>query len=181
MIPKPIGPDLLGEIWKPVPGHEQYAEVSNMGRLRTTPRLVGTEAGSGYLNANLNGKVNGYGCSRGRERNKGSFRVPIHRIVAIVFLGKPPKGREEINHKDGNKLNNSVANLEYCNRSENMKHAYANGLIKKHNTHKLSDADYREIRKLYATGDYTHETLAVKFGVSAVHIGYVLHRSPRKV
>lgn len=176
----PIGPDLEGEIWKPVPGFELYYEVSNMGRMRTTPRIVGTEAGNGYLNASMPGKFLGkYGASRGRSRDRGTFRVPIHRMVAHVFLGPAPKNKPEINHLDGYKLNNRHSNLEYCNRSHNVKHAYDNGLIRRHNTHKLTDDQYKEIRSLYSDGGWTHETLAVKYGVSAVHIGYVLHRSPR--
>lgn len=176
----PIGPDLEGEIWKPVPGYERYYQVSNMGRMRTTPRIVGTEAYNGYLQANMPGRFLGkFGSSRGRSRHRNTFRVPIHRIVAHVFLGPASKKAPEVNHLDGFKLNNKQTNLEYCNRSRNVQHAYDLGLIRRHNTHKLSDAQYKEIRRLYAKGGWTHETLAVQFGVSTVNIGYVLHRSPR--
>jgi len=177
---KPIGPDLPGEIWKPVPGHERLVEISNLGRLRTTPRVVGSEAANGYMQANLPGMVMGKGQARTRKRDHGTFKVPVHWIVCLTFLGPPPTNKHEPNHKDGNKLNNSVGNLEYVTRSENIRHAYKLGLRKRCHTHKLSDEQYAEIRRLYRTGEWTYDQLAVQFGVSSNNIGYVLHRSPRK-
>lgn len=53
----------------------------------------------------------------------------VHRIVAETFLGKSDL---EVNHKDGNKTNNRLSNLEYVSRSENIKHAYKLGLIPNH-------------------------------------------------
>lgn len=52
----------------------------------------------------------------------------IHRLVALAFIPNP-NGYEMVNHIDGNKLNNNVENLERCNASRNMKHAYENHLI----------------------------------------------------
>lgn len=54
-------------------------------------------------------------------------RVPIHRLVATHFI-KKEKNKNEVNHIDGNKENNSVTNLEWCTRRENMIHAYKLGL-----------------------------------------------------
>lgn len=51
----------------------------------------------------------------------------VHRLVAECFLPNPC-GKREVNHKDGNKQNNSVQNLEWASRSENMSHAYRTGL-----------------------------------------------------
>ena len=178
MIPPPIGPDLPGEIWKPIPGFEHHAEISNKGRLRSTPRKLGHEAAGGYLMANLPGPVRGYGRPRSRNRDKHAWQVPVHQIMASVFLGDHPIEKTQINHKDGNKLNNSVDNLEYCTPSENTLHAYAMGLNPGNGPkRKLTPALYDEIRDLYRQGGWTHEKLAVKYGVTATHIGYVLHRS----
>jgi len=55
----------------------------------------------------------------------------VHRIVALTFYGNPPDGKPEINHIDGNKENNHVNNLEWCSRSENIKHGFDNHLFDK--------------------------------------------------
>lgn len=52
--------------------------------------------------------------------------ITIHRLVALNFLGVPPDGYE-VNHKDFNKLNNSVGNLEWVKRQDNIRHSYTNG------------------------------------------------------
>lgn len=51
----------------------------------------------------------------------------LHRLIGECFI-KKPEGKNQINHKDCNKLNNDVSNLEWCNNSENQLHAYQNGL-----------------------------------------------------
>ena len=68
---------------------------------------------AGYREVNINGKF---------ER--------VHRIVSICFI-ENPENKPCVNHKDGNKLNNDISNLEWCTYSENTKHAYENGLEKK--------------------------------------------------
>jgi len=51
----------------------------------------------------------------------------LHRLIGECFIEKP-EGKNQINHKDCNKFNNDVSNLEWCNNSENQLHAYQNGL-----------------------------------------------------
>lgn len=71
----------------------------------------------GYYSTKIRNVISGkYFCRR------------VHRLVAACFLGIPNPDHI-VNHKDGNKLNNTVSNLEYLTRSENIKHAIRTGLI----------------------------------------------------
>ena len=71
----------------------------------------------------------------------------IHRLVAEAFL-ENPNGFEMVNHKDGNKLNNDVSNLEWCDASYNMKHAYKNNLIAIRTTRVIQyTRDFQKIRE----------------------------------
>lgn len=63
-----------------------------------------------------------------REINIKGKNYLVHRLVMKEFLPVLNQDRLDVNHKDGNKTNNSLNNLEWCTRSENIKHSFANGL-----------------------------------------------------
>ena len=63
-------------------------------------------------------------------RDKKHHHIKIHRIVADAFIPNP-YNLPQVNHKDGNKLNNNVNNLEWCSCSQNIKHGFDNNLYKK--------------------------------------------------
>lgn len=111
--------------WKSVKGYEGIYEISDTGLVRNLRKdsknrtyhgkiLIPGLTGSGYPFVLLS--VNGV------TKNK-----MIHRLVADAFISNPDKLRE-VNHKDGNKTNNRVTNLEWCTRAENLKHAVNTGL-----------------------------------------------------
>jgi hypothetical protein len=94
-------------------------EVSNYGNVRNviTKKLLKPRLKRGYLQVVL--------YLDGRRKNYN-----IHRLVALAFM--PNKDRSlQVNHKDGNKQNNKLANLEWVTVSENLKHAFKTGLISK--------------------------------------------------
>lgn len=105
------------EIWKDVEQTEGKYEISNLGNLRCKSRSVNikgfiTKYGYVYCNLRFNGK------------RKLVFR---HRLVADAFLPKL-NPNFEVNHINGIKTDNRVENLEWCNRSHNVQHAYDTGL-----------------------------------------------------
>lgn len=102
------------EVWNEIYNHPDYI-VSSLGRVRSYKRGKELELrpginSRGYLCVALDGKS-----------------VCVHRLVAETFI-ENPDGYIEINHIDGDKTNNCVTNLEWCDRSHNLKHAYDNGL-----------------------------------------------------
>lgn len=110
------------EVWKDIPGYEGRYQVSNIGRVKSLPRneqfckraeeliLKTFVCGSGYQEVILKKK----------QQRKPKL---IHRMVAEAFVPNP-EGKEEVNHKDGNKNNNAYTNLEWVTPRENIRHSY---------------------------------------------------------
>ena len=110
----------------------------------------------------------------------GNRRVTIHGLVAEAFVPNPDN-LPQVNHKDGNKLNNNANNLEWCTRSHNGKHAYDTGLSKQytgqeHHNSKLTEEAVRFILENYRPRDKKlgARALAQKFNVSTAAISAVV-------
>ena len=103
--------------------------------------------------------------------NEGKFRyIRKHRLMALSFLPNP-NNLDSVNHKDGNKLNNNISNLEWISHKDNMQHAHSNGLIK-YSNYKLSLADKVKIKSLIDSG-MTNRELSEVFGVTDWYIASV--------
>lgn len=104
------------------------------------------------------------------SNNGTQKRVLIHRIVAIHFI-KNPNNCKEVNHKDGNILNNNIDNLEWVSPKMNMQHAVKNGLHKaafgiNAGLSKLNDEKVVELRTKYNTGKFTTRELAKEYNMN---------------
>lgn len=115
------------EVWKTIEGHPNYM-VSNMGRVKSNKikflpkKLVVEDDGYHILNQLFD--KDGYVLV-----NVDCHSKRVHRLVAKAFIPEV-KGKTLVNHKDGDKRNNKVDNLEWCTNKENIRHAYANGFVK---------------------------------------------------
>ena len=102
--------ELKKEEWRPIDGYEGLYEVSNLGRVKSLKygkeRILRPKKCKGYLKVGL--------CRNGKHKI-----LYIHRLVATAFIPNP-EGLEQVNHKDENKSNNCVENIEWCSAWYNM-------------------------------------------------------------
>lgn len=154
------------EIWQPVLGDWGLRyEASSHGRVfsKISKRILALRhRKSGYVAVKFSGR---------------EFR--LHRIVWEAFNGKIPD-KMEINHIDGDKKNNRLDNLECVTRSQNLKHAYATGLMDvsgdKNPNAKLTASDIEEIRRIYAGGKYGYTKIGKMYNVSRYTIRDIIRR-----
>lgn len=125
----------MGEIiWKDIPGYEGLYQVSNDGQVKSLERKLYTVTENGEMipfeirpgrilkPGNTLGKSEaGYKYVSLAKHDKKPFL--IHRLVALTFL-PTVEGKPLVNHKNGNKIDNRLENLEWCNKSENQLHSY---------------------------------------------------------
>lgn len=117
------------EIWKDIPGYKGLYQVSNLGRVKALPKLVGRgkryHASEKFIK--LQKTQNGYMIATlSRDGNKNRFLV--HRLVAIVFIDNP-LDLPFINHKNEIKTDNRVENLEWCTAKYNSNYGARNQKI----------------------------------------------------
>ena len=166
----------MSEAWKDIEGYDGRYSISNAGRIRSNNYMnssktkilsVNKLVGRGYVQKILyaNGK-----------KPRG---VLLHRLVAEAFLDKPEfEDQINVNHKDGNKLNNSFENLEWVNHQENNAHARRTGLNKNFGSRchqsKLEEFDVLAIRKLVSMGRISQARLARAYGVTPMVLSNIL-------
>lgn len=161
----------------PIPSTLGHYAVSRCGRVRRILKVRGHHS----VGRDLSTRIDKYGypqvalCINGKER-----AYTIHRLVAEVFVPNP-ESLPQVNHKDGNKLNNTPRNLEWCNAGHNLKHARETGLWKaakgsRVTSSKLTDEKVREILRSPKTGI----ALAKKYQVSVSCISMIRLRKTWK-
>lgn len=162
----------MKEIWKDVKDFEGHYQVSNFGRLRSLDRKIIFKNGRVCLYKGkirkLNKSDNGYivvGLF-----NKCNYRmVTLHRLIAETFIPNPDN-LPEVNHKDENRLNNNVDNLEWCTHKYNNEYS-----------HTMEKAYISKRKSVLQIDKYTNEIIA-KFNSltdamnkTGIHKSYISH------
>lgn len=162
----------MQEIWKPVKDYECQYEVSNFGRIRSLDREITNFFGT---KTKLKGRV-----LRGSLLNNGYLTICfssktkkyVHQVVAEAFL-LPSEFKHTVNHKDGNKTNNHIDNLEWNTYKQNNNHAREIGLNNQHgencNLSKYSDQFIDAVRNVHKKYNPSYEDLGRLFGLTGCH------------
>lgn len=146
----------MKEIWKDIPNYEGLYQVSNLGRIMSLERNINQFNGHQTIEKKINKRIlkttkqnSGYVVVKLSQNGK-SKTFSVHRLVARVFMGESTL---QVDHKDGNKENNKLNNLEYVSSFENMKRAFKNNLVTlKKNEINQYDLDGNFIKTWYNAG-----------------------------
>ena len=117
---------------KDILGYEGLYAVTKDGRIWSYPKPCSSKKGKflkprlSITKENRTTPRSSHSVSLYKNGKRKSYLV--HRLVAFAFI-ENKESKPDINHKDGNPLNNDVSNLEWCTKSENMQHAIKSGLI----------------------------------------------------
>lgn len=152
------------EIWKPIENYEGLYEVSSYGRVRSVDAPI--NAGLKYNDHRIrkgrvlkqNAKRNGYFTVDLSKDNKVKT-ISVHRIVATAFLEKT-EGANVVNHKNCNKHDNRVENLEWCTAQYNREHAKENGRYHNPNGKAVECMqNHRVFSSSYEAAEWVNETV----------------------
>lgn len=165
----------MEEIWKDVEGYEGFYQVSNMGRVRSIERRLND--GRIYGGRILEQKQvrNGYMQVHVSKDNKGKY-LSVHRLVARAFVPGFVEGAD-VNHKDEDKTNNRVDNLEWCSHSYNSQYGHRNDTMVEQRSLEvvMMSEDGSTIREFPSLREAARAS-----GVSAAHICQVCKGERKK-
>jgi hypothetical protein len=165
----------MEEIWSKIDVggfYEGLYEVSNLGRWKILPRILQTVRGKGWRltkeKITEGSNSNGY-RTIAMKKDRIKYQIDLHILVARAFI-ENPENKPQVNHKDGNRSNNNVDNLEWATPKENTVHAWGTKLAiatkgEERSTSKLTEEQVIKIRCLYKSGSYTLRELGKEFGV----------------
>lgn len=144
------------EQWKDIEGYEGFYQVSNCGRVKSLARetnaVIQMNTEDRIKKASQKGK-DGY-LTVQLYKNNTAKSVYVHRLVAESFIPNPLK-KKTVNHKNGNKQDNRVENLEWMTYKENNKHAYDTGLNDE--KHRRNNRTSIAVRQLDVQGNLISE------------------------
>ena len=170
---------MLTEVWEDIPNYEGFYQVSDVGRVRSMDRVITDRDGimRKYKGRVLKPSIIHSGYEQVRLCNDGGCNAKkVHRLVLETFEPHVNMGDLDVNHIDGNKLNNRLTNLEWLTRRDNVLHAYDIGLLnsvgERNPSAKLSKVDILEILERLDTGEL-QKNIASDYGVGLATISNI--------
>ena len=169
------------EEWRDIKDYKGFYQVSNLGRIKSLERIVKHSKGGVKMQKERILKTSKSRYELASLSKEGCIKsYAVHRIVAETFIPNP-KNKPQVNHKDGNILNNSAMNLEWCTASENTIHCIENSLRltargESSGPSKLSNDEVIEIRRTLASKKISYRSLAKSFGVNKQTISNIHKR-----
>ena len=158
---------------KDVIGYEGLYAVTSDGKVWSYPRGNGMNKHGKFLKQETSGRYPMVSLMKNGSRKQAT----VHRLIAEAYL-ENPNMLPQVNHIDGDKHNNCVENLEWCDASHNMRHAHENNLVKLNpksaeearkagfSRRILTFKDAEDIREMYSTGNYTQREIGEDYGVA---------------
>jgi hypothetical protein len=173
-------------LWKPVKNYEDIYLVSNKGVVKSIDHLVIHKNGRNRIQKGriLKTSISKKGYVQvSLSKNNKRFHTGIHRVVAIAFIPNP-NNLPQVNHKDGNKLNNEEDNLEWSTNSDNQLHAIVNNLTnpnygENHHLAKFNNSEVKVLRELHKKG-LSNKHLALCNGISQTAMSNILREKTYK-
>jgi hypothetical protein len=148
---------LFEEQWKDIPGYEGVYQASTHGAIRTVEGK--TTSNRRYKTRRWKSRIlKGRGDNPRTGKRVSLWKDGKHkdwlvaRLVALTFLGYPPEGFT-VNHKDGNRLNNTVENLEWLSNGDNIRHGFETGLYSTQKSISVSCGDFSYSFRSYSELD----------------------------
>lgn len=172
--------DYNSELWKPISGYSDY-QISSLGRVRSLEKRIhvaASAAGCAFVRTQREKLLRPIGNACVTLYRRGiPKRMGIPRLVALAFIGKPPKGKPYVLHGDDDRTNNQVGNLRWGSHQDNMDDKTLRDRQVKGTAVSISvlrPVDVRKIRKLLLAGN-THASIADAFNISKSTVGQI-HR-----
>lgn len=161
----------LVEVWRDIIGWEDCYRISSFGRVESKDKIrLKTRQGK-LVPARYKGRMMkwlisnaGYARVDCRDGDR-NFHYSVHRLLATAFIPNP-ENKPTVNHKDGNKLNNNISNLEWSTHSEQMQHALENKLLIPGGKRVVSPKVRKEIYQYYLENQVSANVLSKKFNIT---------------
>lgn len=156
-------------------------QVSNVGRVRSIDRKVKRSDGiiQKYKGKILKQRIrtDGYPVVT-LSLNGGRKHISVHRLMMLSFCPTGNQSKMDVNHKNGIKVDNTLRNLEWMTRKQNIRHAFKNKINEnkgeKHYMAKLNQKKVDEIRELYSSGSHSYSSLAKKYNVHTMTVAAII-------